>query len=429
MRRCSMKMRTIAVSVVIAGVAILAGMRWLGQRPEVLPAVQEVLKKPVAPKTHKELKEEAKKDIDGKKAEAKANTVTVDLSTLGKYKLSGLYATYLGLPKGEQVPSQVTVSFDERMATMYGRKVEYEKCPKDPKVLAKKGCVVASDTVLSHAPKLLDNYLQADKMKMSLNDFIKVAEEKVERAKRSIDWASLCKKGYQLNAEKCELLKAIVGDLKGRDLVAYGMTELLSSDNGTLNARYMDVILRNAGAQFLYHVPALGDRYASLGLYQFTFFALRKDAEVTAGANVVNAFVHGEGEKIPGSVVMLSGHQHHTAAFYFAVNNLAWIISRLKSPEVATLARMNKQQPDAMVVIVACAHHHPGLTLSPVKTWLAAIEEARNPKPQKGKGKKAAKPAVKKEAPPLVSLFSKTADMSNYAKKSQANLVAVYNWK
>ena len=256
---------------------------------------------------------------------------------------------------------------------------------------------------------------------MNMKEFIAVADGKVAVAKKSIDWDRLCKlRVYHLDALKCKTLKEIMGNIYGRDLIAYGMTELLPSKIGETNTLYLDVMLRNAGAQFLYHAPSLGDGYASLGLYQFTFLALREDAERVEGTNIVNSMVGPKGDKIPGSVVALFGHEHHTAAFYFAVHNVAGVLGQLNNKQAETLSKIHHTHQDEMVIMIACAHHNPKYTRQVIARWLDV------------KAKPAVKQKGKKQVPPstdIVPMFPKKADLNMYAIKSRNNLIAMYNIK
>lgn len=371
---------------------------------------------PTAKLTYEERRDLAAENIKKQKAELAGKSEVVDLRTLTAWKLGDLYAKYLGLSNGP-IPPSATVSFEERMASMYHQKVNFKRCKKkDPT-----NCKVASDTVLSQAPELLQRYIEGDKMKMDLKKFIAIADVKVAAGKKAIDWKALCKsRAYRLKEEKCKLLQDIVKNLRGEDMVAYGMTELLPSMDGELNHRYLDVLLKSAGAQFLYHVPALGDRYASLGLYQFTFLALREDDEKVEGTSVVNTFVKDANQKLPGSVVALTGHQHHTAAFYFAVHNIASAISRTNKKQTVTLMALHETHLSEMVILVACAHHAPGYTFPVFERWLDASAKAIELAKKKG---------VKPEKVDIVPMFGTKADMRMYAYKSRNNLYTMYHPK
>lgn len=410
------------IIVALAGFGVYEDLKGKADQRAVSVLTPAPQKKPMRELTYEERRDEAKEKIGGHKNGVLNNTVVVDLSPLVGKKLADLYAKYLGMESGP-VPPTIKVSFDERMATMYNQKVEWKRCSKkDPKL-----CKVASDTVLSQAPELLRRYIESNKMKMNLKEFIAIADEKTALAKKSIDWTALCKsKVYRLNEKKCELLQAIVKNIRGKDMVAYGMTELLPSSEGETNVKYIDIILRNAGAQFLYYVPALGDGLASLGFYQFTFLALREDALRTEGSNVVSAYVGDKGEKIPGSVVALSGHQHHTAAFYFAVHNIASFLSRISPSQVATLGKIHNQHQDEMVILIACAHHAPSATFPVLAKWLDLKGKPITPKKVK-KNKK--QKVVKPSEVDIVPMFPKRLDMKRYAEKSRNNLLAVYALK
>lgn len=421
-------MRKLSLVVIVTILAGASAVYMATKTTKVKVAPPPVVSAPTSaplPRTFEELRADATAKIGQQKKTVAGNTVKVDLSPLAGRKLGGLYAKYLGIQPGI-VPSSVEVSFGERMATMYHQKVNYTLCRKD-KMGNLLPCKVASDTVLSQAPDLLARYIGSDKMPMNLPEFFSIADKKVSTAKKSIDWNALCKDSeYRLDTEKCKLLQALAANLSGRDIVAYGMTELLPSSEGDLNVRYMDVLLRNAGAQFLYYVPSLGDRYASLGVYQFTFLALREDEEATEGVSRVNVHVKETGEKLPGSVVKLSGHQHHTAAFYFAVNNLAHALKKLDKRQVAILSSIHKNRQDEVVVLVACAHHNPKNTFPVVKRWLDEEIKYSNAE-KKGKEKKGAKKKKTPLSPPdFVRMFPKVADLHQYAVKSKNNLLAVY---
>lgn len=360
-------------------------------------------------KTESQAREERKVEaLESVKKAAEEGVVTksrVNLAPLHGYLLNDLYTDYLGLKKGVIAPPYVEVSFENQMKLLYNKKVNFSKCKKNGK------CKEASDTVLVQMPILFKNYLDNDKKKMSLKTFVGVADNKVMLAKKSLDWNKVCKR-YQpkndtqaLNKKKCALIQEVVSRLTGKDMVAYGMTELLPSAEGRLNVAYLDVLLQNAGAEFLYHVPALGDEYASFGFYQFTMYALRRDAEATEGASIINSFVKDGGEKIPDSVVYLKGHEHHVAAFYFAVHNLSRMVFSLSSEGLKNLSKKHESYQDEMVMYVAAAHHAPGTAHKKTVRWING-------------GMKTS----------LLGAY-RGLRIHPYAVKTKANLIAVYGRK
>lgn len=358
---------------------------------------------PSSAPTREDRKAEALADVKKTAEDKAAPAVKVDLAPLAGHRLGDLYAGYLGLPKGKLAPPSVMVSSDEIMSRLYHKKVNFERCNKKGTV-----CKEASDTVLVQMPILYKNYLANDKKKMSLKTFVGIADSKVASAKKGLDWALVCKHyqrkkdSPQLTQKKCETLQKVVAEIVGKDMVAYGMTELLPSAEGKLNVAYMDVLLRNAGAEFIYHVPALGDELASLGFYQFTMYALRNDDETTEGASIINSFVRKGGEKIPDSVVYLKGHEHHVAAFYFAVHNLSRLVFSLSEKGVKNLSVKHGDYQDEVVMYVAAAHHAPGTAHKKTVAWVNGGMKTN-----------------------LLGAYGKHR-IGKYAAKTKGNLMAIY---
>lgn len=344
-------------------VVLLAGCQ---KAPQIEAEGKKKTEVPKVPQTREERVAASVKGVVS--IESKTSTGTeVDLRPLKGYKLNDLYAEYFGLTKGEFVPDFTVVSFEEVLSAMYQKKIKFRRCYINSKKI--EVCREATDTVLSQAPELYSRYIKGDKKKMSLKEFIKIAEGKMASSKKSLDWAKVCAR-YKLNQEKCRLLQVVVSELNGKDMIAYGMTELLPSSDGRLNVIYMDLLLKNAGSEFLHHVPALGDELASLGLYQFTMYALRDDDTVREGASIINSFVMDGGEKIPGSVVMLTGNDHHVAAFYFAVHNLARLMAKLSPKGVTNLASKYKNHKDEIVIFIAASHHAPAAAVRKTAIWV-----------------------------------------------------------
>lgn len=385
---------------ILVAILIAVSVLFAGCKESVVNSVEI----PASAPTRNERKAEALADVKKTAKEMAGAPEKVDLTPLAGHRLGDLYAEYLGLPKGKFAPASTVISSDEVMSRLYHKKVNFERCNKKGTI-----CKEASDTVLVQMPRLYKSYLANDKKKMSLKTFVGIADGKIASAKKSIDWTKVCKR-YQrtkdlplLSQKKCTVLKSVVAELAGKDMVAYGMTELLPSAEGKLNVAYMDVLLRSAGAEFLYHVPALGDELASLGFYQFTMYALRKDEDVTEGASIINSFVKNGGEKIPDSVVYLDGHEHHTAAFYFAVHNLSRLVFSLSEKGVKNLSTKHKDYQDEVVIYVAAAHHAPGTAQKKTAAWVNG-------------GMKSS----------LIGAYGKHR-IGKYALKTKGNLLAIYD--
>jgi len=230
----------------------------------------------------------------------------------------------------------------------------------------------------------------------TLAAYVKHADVLVERARSGLDYPALCAK-FRVPSDRCVRLQYMTGRINGKMLVAYGMTELLPSRDGQGNARVLDMLLRRAGADYLNVVPALGDKYLSLGPYQFTSYAVRHDADGRQGANIVAEFGK---VAIPGSVAQLTPDDQPVAAFYFATYNLMRMVKNLTPGEYARLKQRSPVAQADLTVFMATAHHAPGKAIRAARLWLQA-----------------------RKVQPLAAFQS--GDNVMYAKKSNANLRAL----
>ena len=328
-----------------------------------------------ATSTREELRQAAQAATSAVAANTLNKKKVIDLHSIAfrahgsRRMVSDFYATNLGLPNvkgGVPLPDQIEVSFDVNMAGFWQKKVTRED---------------VSDSTLGKTPEILERYLKNPRGFTTLSTFVKDTDRVVQQAKQSLDWKRVCIR-YKLSKEKCAVLQEVTGLLQGKDFVAYGMTELLPND-GRFNVKYLDMLLRNAGTSYLMHFPAMHDNMLSLGLYQFTSFALRKDEEETEGASIVNGFVKEGGLKIPDSVAYLVGNDHHVAAVYFAVHNLAKMLHRLDDKSIKSFAKRHKDFQDEMVMFIACAHHLPASAWKATASWIksgmkSSLEKASN---------------------------------------------------
>lgn len=316
--------------------------------------------------------------------QALAAPKTVNLQSLQKYKFDDLYADLLGV--SGQIPPFASIDFEDNLEEMWGKKLNRKRGVTKPA----RG---AADGVLAYYAK--------NQTKMSLAQYINWINQDVIGLKKTVDWVGLC--GVRLRGDRCKLLRAIAEQTHGIDLVAYGMTELFPSPNGTLNVRLMEVLLQNAGRQYLETIPAMHDPLASLGLWQFTQYAVYNAKSEVRGASAVNLYV-GKAYKIPGSVLALRNEHHHRAAFMFALSNMKDLIKKMSDKEVANLQRGYGKHLDELVQFIATAHHQPAPAISGARLWVA--NDMR--------------------LPLQVSLGPK---LRKYAEKTQGNLLELYKSK
>ncbi len=231
----------------------------------------------------------------------------------------------------------------------------------------------------------------------TLPAYARTADNVVNAARSGVDWPGLCNR-YRVSSDRCVRLQYLAGRIDGRMMVAYAMTELFTSRRGETNAQLMDMMLRKAGVDFLNVTPAIGDRFLSMGPYQFTSYAVRHDASGRQGANCVAEYGK---YPIAGSVLGLTPRQQHAAAFYFATYNMIRMVNSLSPRQYATLAKRSPISRADLTVFMATSHHAPGKALGSVRAWLQA-------------GGK----------PGELAKFQR-GDNRGYAAKSRANLAAL----
>jgi len=287
------------------------------------------------------------------KKELAANTrmTQVDLAPLQGRKLGDLYAKFLGIPDGH-VPMKASVDFEKNLARLWAGKINRKD---------------SSDSSNANVGKVLA-YYRANKSRMNLKKFVQLAGKEVASVKANIDWAKLCRI-EQLHEDRCRVLQAISKDIVGRDVIAYGMTEIFPAADGELNVAYLDILLRQAGSEYVDSLPAIHDGYLSFGLYQFTSFAVYDTGREQRGASIVNRSVTGSA-RIPGSVISLRNGDHHRAAYMFAIHNIATLLRLGSDKEVRILGKLHAKHQDEIVQFIAISHHLPGPAIKGARRWI-----------------------------------------------------------
>lgn len=274
----------------------------------------------------------------------------VDLSYLKRPKVGGLFGAYIGV-RG-QLPDVAEIDFAANLEYLWERK------------LAIKG---VSPATRKSAAAMVTRYRASYPDTKGIREYVSGVHR--QSSLKSLDWSALCAK-MRVAAPQCGALRVVSGRLGGRELTAYGMTELFPGFNGKFNYVLLDTLLRNAGENYLSEIPALGDTLMSKGPYQFTSHAVYA-ADSRQGASYVDQFVADRRAGIPGSVAALTGGAHHRAAKMFAVYNLGRLAQRLSPSEAATLSS-GACSTEQLTQFVATAHHMPTLAIKRAADWVGA---------------------------------------------------------
>lgn len=275
--------------------------------------------------------------------------MTTDLAPLKNKRVGGLWKDYLGQTKPGPVvlPATADIDYGASLEAMWTKKLNRSS---------------VSGATLKNGMKIVDRYRLGDPGLTNTDGFIAQSQGAINAGYNAIDWDGYC--NYKrLREHQCEALQAVAGKLRGKNLIAYGMTELFPGMDGNFNKAALDTILQHGGAEYIQSIPAMYDQYLSFGFYQFTSFAIRHDTTVE-GASQVGLF---SDKKLPGSVLNLKGETHHLAAYYFAIHNLATLAKRL---DTADADRLTKCPMLGVTQFIATAHHLPAPSVRAAKRWV-----------------------------------------------------------
>jgi hypothetical protein len=298
--------------------------------------------------------------------------------------LADLYAAYIGV-RG-QVPSRITVDPGRQLDSLW---------------LAKMACFKTATVVKVVHRELLASY-RGKRTNVTIDEFISEAETEVRLVRKEMNWEKLGQI-YGLSDTKLGLVKMLANQISGKDLVAYGMTEIMPSADGELNVQVLEFLVRNYGKEFVYSIPARHDRYASFGFYQFTSLALYDDGKRKEGASRAGSAL--SNGKLPGSAMHIRGKLQHRAAYLFSIHNIASLVKRLSSVQTSRLLRLPERNHDDLIQFIAAAHNGPVEAYRAARRWLDA--------------------GMKYEYYISVS----NGSVRRYASKTKANLSALRNGK
>ncbi len=205
----------------------------------------------------------------------------------------------------------------------------------------------------------------------SLDKYIKSADDISKETFEHLDFAGIAKE-YRLNDRQRKILQKALGTIHGKEIIAYGMTELFPSHNGKRNKALLHYLLQNAGATYLESIPAMYDKFSSYGMWQFTSYAVFDAKGREEGASRMSDHLPIK-KQIPGSVNKLEGKDHVRAAYLFAAHNVASLVGNLDGKQMTTfesyLGRAGKNSND-LVQYAATAHHLPGKARNFAERWL-----------------------------------------------------------
>lgn len=261
-----------------------------------------------------------------------------------------LYSKYTGIEG--TVPAEVTINFEEKLDEMWNEKLN--KFPNNVAQQFYEEKVKEYDVLKSEKP--------------SLEEYISEAQEVITEVNQNLDWNKI-KKLKDLSKKEEALLKKAMSKINGRDLISYALTEIMPSKEGELNKNVLEFLLKNAGREYVELIPAMHDVMTSFGPYQVTSGAVYDVLGTKQGASIINQALPEE-SRIPGSVSLLEGDDHHKAAYLFAINNYANLINKLNTPQKKTFENLALSKKEDLISYMATSHHLPRYAIDSYKRYL-----------------------------------------------------------
>ncbi len=278
--------------------------------------------------------------------------------------LGNLHTRYTGI--SGTVPAIVSVNFKERLLNFWDEK---ERGATNKEAVRE----VVRNQVMP--------YYNGTPTTMTLDDYLKEIENSMKDVKDHIHWEQV-RQTEGLNHEQLEVLKAISLSITPKQLLSYGLTELMPGFDGNKNVAVLDFLLRTAGREYVELLPSLADDYVSFGPYQFTSLAL---SEWMIGGKLVRGGVahlrpvveetncHQENPhcfRIPRTMTELQGNSHHHAALVFGVHNLAVLVRATERDEFDVLGKQWPKKMGEVTQYIATSHHNPKMALQTARRWL-----------------------------------------------------------
>ncbi|MEK6845150.1 MAG: hypothetical protein AABY26_00205, partial [Nanoarchaeota archaeon] len=153
-------------------------------------------------------------------------------------KICNLEALYLGsadtvkevrhLVKGGCAEKDSTPNFPAALEAMWDYKTEQR---------------ASGNPAAQQAAKLKMEQYSQNPRHMSLEKYVQLADAEAAKVQKELDWERVAL-GYKLSPDKQKLLQRAMAQIRGRELIAYGMTELFPSHNGNRNEKLLDRLLR-----------------------------------------------------------------------------------------------------------------------------------------------------------------------------------------
>ena len=285
-------------------------------------------------------------------------TMVVDLSYVLKHNAHGRlglpYAQLMGFTNNKGpftvIPGKGLINWSDALDQLWAKKLE------------RKNVSPATRTWAQH---VTDTYANSARDTKGIKTFVREVDSAGVTLRQKMDYGAFCS---ARKIKYCSQFYETMGRIRGPSIAAYGMTELFPSHDGQMNYVAFDTILRNAGENYINSIPSQYDDLLSVGLFQFTSFAVRQDDSGKTGAvNLLAKYGH---VKMPGSVVHMSSRDAHRAAVAFATYNIGSVFIGMNEKDANTLA--HACPVELLTQAIAVEHHDPKRSTPAIRAWAHA---------------------------------------------------------
>ncbi len=298
-------------------------------------------------------------------------------------RLSDLYALYLGIPSESIVPEVLRTDFKANLATLWRQKFRFDapgRTPEEEHGYRERFLEKHKD-LMDLAERLYCSYEPAHARTVSLSEFSAEVEGVVEKSHKAfINSMFALRDDPSFPRSRRFLVEKLGNRINADMLLACGLTELMPSADGQINALMLDFLLQHAGVEFLDRIPSVHNMLPSFGLYQITPAFLAAGGEGSFAEKVEGGLP--AAFKKPKSVDDVQGAKQHEVAYLAAIEHIAQFVERLSDSDTSRARKLFDHTDlellrEEVTAFVAAAHHQPVAAYRMLDAFIKHTDAAR----------------------------------------------------
>ncbi|MFO7710245.1 MAG: hypothetical protein R6V53_00605 [Candidatus Woesearchaeota archaeon] len=287
----------------------------------------------------------------------------LDMGELAGVQFANLFSDYTGITG--KVPFNTSIDFTKQLNSMWKKKLN------------------STPELKGFYEEKIASYDHKETEKMTFPEYLDSIDNIIEETYQNIDWETVRRhkpighipsevglKAIPLDPERTGLLKEMAGAISAKDMISYAMTELMPSYDGKKNRAVLEILVEEAGPEFINCIPSLGDDILSFGPYQLTEHVIGESGRYDAtGASIISKALPEE-MQIPTELEDIQGDDHHKAAYLLAINNIADALRKVDSGQIRHLNDNWKENLGNIAKYIAIANHHPKDAHRTFRLWI-----------------------------------------------------------